>query len=109
MFAEEQFLERKFGSSFLFWSSKVPAFIPKPKLFQTSENSFSWRIVAKNEYPGIVSTLTSFLFLMILKRSALSNAISFKMNDLYFAILILIFGLTLKFLKKKTKIFFEMD
>ncbi len=109
MFAEEQFLERKFGSYFLTWASQVPAFFPNYKLFQASDNDFSWRIVLKNEYPGVISTMTSFLFLIIIKRTASTNKISFEWNDLYFALFILVFGLTLKFLKRKTTIFFEMD
>jgi protein-S-isoprenylcysteine O-methyltransferase Ste14 len=109
MFAEEQFLERKFGSYFLAWSEQVPAFLPNYKKFQASENDFSWRIVFKNEYPGVISTMTSFLFLLILKRTAANKSISFEMTDLYFALFILVFGLTFKFLKRKTKVFFEMD
>ena len=82
MFAEEQFLERKFGSYFLAWSEQVPAFFPNYKKFQASENAFSWRIVFKNEYPGVLSTMTSFLFLLILKRTTANNSISFEMTDL---------------------------
>lgn len=109
MFAEEQFLERKFGSYFLAWSEQVPAFLPNYKKFQPSENTFSWRIVFKNEYPGVISTMTSFLFLLILKRTAANNVIAFELTDLYFALFILLFGLIFKFLKRKTKVFFEMD
>jgi steroid 5-alpha reductase family enzyme len=109
MFAEEQFLERKFGSNFLNWSEKVPAFFPDYKQFQASENQFSWRIVLKNEYPGALSTMTSFLFLSILLRTADLKELTFVKTDLYFALFILIFGLTFKFLKRKTKVFHEMD
>ena len=109
MFAEEQFLERKFGSYYLSWAENVPAFFPKYKKFQASENEFSWRIVFKNEYPGLLSTMTSYLFLLILQRTAINKELSFEWFDLYFALFILIFGLTFKFLKRKTKVFFEMD
>jgi hypothetical protein len=53
--------------------------------------------------------MTSFLFLLILKRTAANNVIAFELTDLYFALFILLFGLTFKFLKRKTKVFFEMD
>jgi protein-S-isoprenylcysteine O-methyltransferase Ste14 len=109
MFAEEQFLERKFGSDFLTWAKQVPTFFPNYKKFEPSENDFSWRIVFKNEYPGVLSTMTSFLFLLILKRTASNKELSFEWFDLYFALFILFFGLTFKFLKRKTKVFFEMD
>jgi len=109
MFAEEQFLERKFGSYYLSWAENVPAFFPNYKKFQASENDFSWRIVFKNEYPGLLSTMTSFLFLLILKRTAANKELTFEWSDFYFALFILLFGLTFKFLKRKTKVFFEMD
>ena len=109
MFAEEQFLERKFGSNFLSWSNNVPAFFPNFSKFQASENLFSWRIVFKNEYPGVLSTMTSFLFLVIIKRTALNSGFSIQLTDFYFALFILVFGLTFKVLKKYTKVFFEMD
>jgi hypothetical protein len=109
MFAEEQFLERKFGSDFLTWAKQVPTFLPNYKKFEPSENDFSWRIVFKNEYPGVLSTMTSFLFLLILKRTASNKELSFEWFDLYFALFILFFGLTFKFLKRKTQVFFDMD
>jgi hypothetical protein len=53
--------------------------------------------------------MTSYLFLLILQRTASNKELSFEWFDLYFALFILIFGLTFKFLKRKTKVFFEMD
>src|SRR4030095_3531295 len=41
MFAEERFLEKKFGESYLSWSLKVPAFIPALGKFQKSHIPFS--------------------------------------------------------------------
>ena len=53
--------------------------------------------------------MTSYLFLIILLRTAELNELTFVKTDLYFAMFILIFGLTFKFLKRKTKVFHEMD
>lgn len=109
MFAEERFLERQFGENFKKWSEKVPAFIPSFRNRIPSNSDFSWRIVFKNEYPGIISTLTTVLFILILKRSVINREIDFTANDAYFAIFILLFGLTFKGIKKFTNLFNPMD
>ena len=40
MFAEERFLERKFGDVYLKWSNSLPAFIPSVLNFKKSDISF---------------------------------------------------------------------
>lgn len=109
MFAEEQFLQRKFGVKFEIWSAKVPAFFPSFRNFIPSSKTFSWRIVFKNEYPGWISTLSTILFLMILKRSIMAHQIRFSIHDLYFLIFIITIGLTFKGIKKYTNLFNPMD
>ena len=109
MFAEEKFLESRFGDKFKHWSSDVPAFIPNFKHYIPSVKSFSWRVVFKNEYPGWISTLTALLFILILKRSVIESEINFTSIDTYFALFIFSFGLIFKGIKKFTKLFNPMD
>ena len=109
MFAEERFLERQFGEKFKQWSARVPAFIPSFRNRIPSNCSFSWRIVFKNEYPGWISSMTTVLFLLILKKSVINHKIELNKNDAYFALFILIFGLTFKGIKKFTNLFNPMD
>jgi protein-S-isoprenylcysteine O-methyltransferase Ste14 len=109
MFAEERFLERLFGEKFKQWSGNVPAFIPSFRNRIPSDSDFSLRIVFKNEYPGLISTMITVLFILILKRSVINRGIDFTANDGYFALFILIFGLTFKGIKKYTKLFNPMD
>jgi protein-S-isoprenylcysteine O-methyltransferase Ste14 len=109
MFAEEQFLQRKFGNQFKIWSSKVPAFFPLFHNFTPSNQAFSWRIVIKNEYPGWISTLSTLLFLIILKRSVLIHELAFSIYDLYFLLIIVTLGVTFKGIKKFTNMFNPMD
>jgi protein-S-isoprenylcysteine O-methyltransferase Ste14 len=109
MFAEEQFLQRKFGNQFKIWSSKVPAFFPLFHNFTPSNKAFSWRIVIKNEYPGWISTLSTLLFLIILKRSVLIHELAFSIYDLYFLLIIVTLGVTFKGIKKFTNMFNPMD
>jgi protein-S-isoprenylcysteine O-methyltransferase Ste14 len=109
MFAEEQFLERKFGNQFIEWSEKVPAFFPSFNRFKPATAQFSWKVVFKNEYPGLLSTMTSLLFVLILKRCVLYGTIHFILKDLYIALFILTFGLIFKGIKKYTSLFEPMD
>ena len=109
MFAEEVFLEEKFGGEFTDWASKTPSFFPSFKNYVPNLCPFSWRIVAKNEYPGIISSATSFLLILILKRSVLLGSFYFNSTDKIFLLLIVIYGLSSKILKKYTSIFQPMD
>lgn len=109
MFAEERFLEREFSEKFKNWADKVPAFIPRFRNRITSNSDFSWRVVLKNEYPGFISTMTTILYLNILKRSVMNSEIEFNLNDAYYAAFIIFFGLTFKGIKKFTNQFNTMD
>ena len=109
MFAEEIFLEEKFGGDFTAWASKTPSFFPSIKNYKPNDCPFSWRIVAKNEYPGIISSATSFLFILILKRSALLGHFSFCSSDAVFVVIIVVFGMSCKILKKFTAVFEPTD
>ncbi len=63
MFAEERFLERKFGEDYLKWSLKVPAFIPSTKNYLKGRIPFSPVTVLRREYSGFLATVFSFAFI----------------------------------------------
>jgi protein-S-isoprenylcysteine O-methyltransferase Ste14 len=60
MFAEEQFLRKKFGEIYLNWSSKVPAFLPSFGRFTPPQISFSWKKVIKKEKNGLSALFLIF-------------------------------------------------
>ncbi|EMY06910.1 hypothetical protein LEP1GSC029_4489 [Leptospira interrogans str. 2002000626] len=60
MFAEEQFLRKKFGEAYLSWANSVPAFIPKFSGYKKPALSFSIRNVIKREYPSLFGILVIF-------------------------------------------------
>ena len=62
MFAEEQFLRRKFGEIYLEWASQTPAFIPRLKNWKEPTLDFSWKKVLKKEKTGLLAVF-SVLFL----------------------------------------------
>ena len=109
MFAEEVFLEEKFGGEFTNWASKTPSFFPSFKNYVPNLCPFSWRIVVKNEYPGIISSATSFLFILILKRTVFLGYFSFCSSDALILLIIVVFGMSCKLLKKFTAVFEKMD
>jgi protein-S-isoprenylcysteine O-methyltransferase Ste14 len=66
MFAEEQFLKRKFQSQFTEWVEKVPAFIPRFKNYVKPALPFSWKKVLKKEKNAFAAVfLIFFAFDMI--------------------------------------------
>ena len=60
MYAEEQFLRKKFGTQYLEWSKNVPAFIPKLHQFRKSDLPFSFRKVLKKEKNGLFALFLIF-------------------------------------------------
>ena len=52
MFAEEQFLRKKFGQAYIDWSNKTPAFFPNFLQYKKSNLTFSLKTVLKRESSG---------------------------------------------------------
>ena len=67
MFAEEEFLRKKFGEAFIKWAEKTPAFIPSLKNYRSPELPFSLKTVIKREHTSIFGIITGFTFLEVLK------------------------------------------
>lgn len=63
MFAEEEFLRRKFGAPFEEWSARTPAFFPNFSLYQAADLEFSIKNVLKREYSGFFNMIFSFWIL----------------------------------------------
>jgi protein-S-isoprenylcysteine O-methyltransferase Ste14 len=104
-FAEEEFLRRKFGSSYLDWAEKTPAFWPQFRNWQRPNLTFSFRKVLKREYSGFFAVIASFTCLNIMKEIAF-NAWHAHLDPMWvvlFGVGLMIY-LTLRTLKKKTKI-----
>lgn len=60
MFAEEQFLTKKFGDDYKEWASRVPAFIPDFSKWLPSQSSFSFKNILKRESVGIFNLFFVF-------------------------------------------------
>lgn len=75
MFAEEQFLRRKFGEAYDRWSEKVKAFIPFRVKFLRPKLGFSLRNVLKREYNSFVNIFLIFTILDLFRNFILSGRI----------------------------------
>lgn len=100
MFAEEEFLKRRFGKQYETWANKTPAFLPRFKNWKPAALSFSLRNVLKREYSGLFAIIASFTFLEIISDIFVEGKLEF---DLIWIILFsvgLVTCLTLRTLKK---------
>nr|NQU92705.1 DUF1295 domain-containing protein [Bacteroidota bacterium] len=73
MFAEERFLEKKFGNAYMDWSLTAPAFIPSFKNYLKSKIRFSFKSVLRREYSGLLATVFGFAFIDNLRYYFLSH------------------------------------
>jgi hypothetical protein len=101
MFAEEQFLRKKFGADYLDWAGKVPVFIPDFNKYIKPKLSFSWRKVIKQEKSGLLA-----LFFIFFAFDIVGELIESETDFNYFIIVGFVFSLvyylTIKILRKRT-------
>ncbi|MEJ5267234.1 MAG: isoprenylcysteine carboxylmethyltransferase family protein [Bacteroidales bacterium] len=104
MYAEEEFLRRKFGEVYESWANKTPAFVPKFSMFKKSSLPFSLKNVLRREYNSFFNLI---LIITLLRFAALSINLNKLYLDFYWIIIFslgtLIF-MVLKILKKFTKV-----
>lgn len=109
MFAEERFLERKFGDQYLRWSNGIPAFLPSLKRFEKSPIPFSMKTILRREYSGITATIIGFLFVAMVRDYKLNRG--FENNNMYWIVLgvALFISFFFRTLKHNTKVLHEDD
>lgn len=109
MFAEERFLERKFGEKYLEWSLCVPAFIPSWKNYEKTAISFSMKTILRREYSGVTATILGFLFVDFFRDWFSTGSITYKTYyGITLAVAVMI-SLVLRTLKHHTKLLYEAD
>jgi protein-S-isoprenylcysteine O-methyltransferase Ste14 len=75
MFAEEQFLRRKFGDIYDKWSETVKAFIPATTKYVPSKLPFSVRNVLRREHNSFVNIFVIFALLDLVRNYIISGRI----------------------------------
>jgi protein-S-isoprenylcysteine O-methyltransferase Ste14 len=104
MFREEEFLRSKYGEVFVTWSKRTPAFFPRFKNFVTPSLSFSFVNVLRREYSAFYAMVTMFVILEHLVIWRFTLVFSFKTGWLITWGCGTVIYLTLRNLKKKTKV-----
>ena len=99
MFAEERFLESKFGDVYLSWSTTLPAFIPSILNFIKSDTPFSIISVLRREYASVLSCVIGFVFVELFRNYFTDNML--VVSDL--SLQIIIGALAIVFLLRSLK------
>jgi protein-S-isoprenylcysteine O-methyltransferase Ste14 len=107
MFAEERFLEKKFGESYLDWSLQAPAFIPSFGNYKKSDIPFSIKSVLRREYSGVLATVFGFVFIDNLRQYFTFDTFSFSRASNIALIISLLIVLILRTLKHHTSLLNE--
>ncbi len=107
--AEEKFLTEKYGQAYLDWRAKTPVIMPNFKLWQKPMLPFSLRTVLKREYPGLIAIGASFFMTEIITDVVFEKEpiAEWFYEDISWSVtmgIILVVGLTLRFLKKNTNL-----
>ncbi len=107
MYAEERFLERKFGKDYMDWADNTPAFIPCLKKFKKNVVPFSIVSVLRREYSGVLATVVGFVFIDDLRRFVDYGL--FRVNTIWHVVLVvaIILVITLRSIKHYTAILQE--
>jgi len=66
MFAEEEFLRRKYGSQWTAWAERTPAIVPALRGWLPTGRGFSIRHVLRREHPGLFALVSSLTALEVL-------------------------------------------
>jgi protein-S-isoprenylcysteine O-methyltransferase Ste14 len=104
IFAEEEFLRRKFDPQFSLWAEVTPAFLPRPRKWRRPDLPFSLRTVLKREYTGFFVIAASFTFLEATVNLLAGGKLDMGLEWAMFFISGLATYLTLRTLKKKTRL-----
>ena len=107
MFAEERFLERKFGQDYLDWAGQLPAFIPKFSQFTKSHIPFSILSVLRREYSGVLATVIGFVFVELVRNFFQEKDILIPKMGWYILAITVVLSLILRTLKRNTSLLDE--
>ena len=103
MFAEEQFLRRKFGDIYDKWSEKVGSFIPYSLKLVRTKLPFSIRNVLGREYNSFVNIFVIFALLDLFRNYFLAGRIYLTPMWIYLGASAFVIWILLRTIQKNTK------
>ncbi len=109
MFAEERFLERKFGDSYMDWANATPSFVPAFRGYRKNIVPFSTKSILRREYSGVLATVIGFTFIDDLRRYF--NGETFEWETVWHVALVvtIVLAIILRSLKHYTSLLKESD
>ena len=102
MFAEEQFLRRKFGEAYDKWSDNVRAVIPRLKGFIKPALPFSVKSVMKREHNSFVNIFIIFVTLDVFRNYFVSERVYITPLWMYIAIPAVLIWVVIRLIHKRT-------
>jgi protein-S-isoprenylcysteine O-methyltransferase Ste14 len=108
MFAEEQFLRRKFGEIYDKWSENVSSFIPYPFKYIPPKLPFSVKNVLKREYNSFVNIFVIFTIMDLFRNYFLSERIYLTGMWIWLFVSAVVIWLAVRTIDKSTK-WFEVE
>jgi hypothetical protein len=103
MFAEEQYLRRKFGEIYDKWSETVSSFIPLTFNYIAPKLPFSFRNVLKREYNSFVNIFVIFTLLDLFRNYFLSERIYFTEMWIWLFAAAFVIWITVRTIHKRTR------
>ena len=109
MFAEERFLEKKFGNEYLNWSNGIAAFVPTFTNYTKTIIPLSLKSILRREYAGLLSTVIGFAFIDVLRLYFTTDNLNITpiISDVLIVTLVVV--IVLRSLKYYTSVLNEKD
>ena len=107
MFAEERFLERKFGEAYMSWANKTASFFPAFRNYTSNIVPFSIKSILRREYSGVLATVIGFTFIDDVRRYFEIDTFELKTNWHYCLVITIVIALVLRSLKHYTSVLKE--
>lgn len=104
MFAEEEFLRRRFGTAFEEWSARTPAFFPRLSLWKPSDLSFSIPTMISKEYTGLFGIGIAFAAMDQFESYVNTRTFSLEPTWIGIGAGSLVIYLVARFMKKRTEL-----
>ena len=109
MFAEERFLEKKFGDEYLNWSNGIAAFIPSFSSFTKTIIPLSLKSILRREYAGLLATVIGFAFIDMVRLYFTTGILDITELMLQILLVTVVVVVVLRSLKHYTSVLEEKD
>jgi protein-S-isoprenylcysteine O-methyltransferase Ste14 len=106
IFAEEAFLERKFGDIFRGWAARTPAIWPKFSSWKSPSLRFEWRQALQREYLGLFGLISTFCAVDLVAHWFCLHRLSLDPAWINMWLIGVGMFVGIRFLRKKTRLLF---